>query len=113
MSVLITYLSATPAVASHLGAATGRVLSAAAPVTDRVVADPSTANLRGWLRDNVVQLLFLLLGISMLFAGYRGAASKVMMTAGLSLVGLLWIGMAASNNTDTVSRWLMNMVGVA
>lgn len=95
MSLLASYLSVAPI---H-------------PVT--LLADPSTTNLRTWLKDNVVQLLFLLLGISMLFAGYKGNASKVMMTAGLSLVGLLWIGLAATNNTDHVSSWLMGLVGMA
>lgn len=107
---LLTQLSAAPDAAL----ASLHSMSAHLPhAAGRVVADPSTTNLRDWLKSNVVQVIFLVIGISMLAAAYRGNASKVMMTAGLSLVGVLWIGMAATNNIDHVSGWLMGLVGIA
>ena len=69
-----------------------------------------TGGLRKWLSDNVVTVIFLVIGIVLLLAAQKAHASKVMMVGGLSLIGLLWLGMASTGNVNHVSSWLVGLV---
>ena len=68
-----------------------------------------TSGLRKWLDDNVVTVLILVIGIVLLIAAQKAHASKVIMVGGLSLIGLFWLGLAASGNVNAVSQWLVNL----
>jgi hypothetical protein len=82
------------------------VRSTAAP------AGPSygTGGITKWLQDNVVTLLVVLIGVVLLMAAHKANVSKVILTVGLGLVGLFWLGLAASGNTGEVGMFLVNLV---
>lgn len=65
-----------------------------------------------WLKDNVVFLLLVGIGVILLVASGKGNFSKVASVFSLGLVGLFWIGLAFSGKSDGVSTFLLELFGI-
>lgn len=90
-------------------AATSRPAAAAGQILGKA-ANYGTSGLTTWLQHNVVMLLVVLIGITLLLLAQKANVSKVIMTVGLGLVALFWLGLAASGNTDQVGKFLVGLV---
>ena len=83
-----------------------------AEITQRVVAAPvavDTSGIGNWLRDNAVKVILIVIGLVILMASRRGDHSRVVSTVGLSLVGLMVLGIAFSGSALDVGYWLAKL----
>ena len=65
------------------------------------VAAPVAVDTNGignWLRDNAVKIVLIVIGLVVLMASRRGDHSRVVSTVGLSLIGLMVLGIAFSGS---------------
>ncbi len=60
----------------------------------QVVVALGTTGLQGWIKDNVVPVILLILACVMLFASGKGDLAKLMKVGGGILVSLAFLGMA-------------------
>ena len=77
-----------------------------------VVAAPvavDTSGIGDWLRDNAVKILLIVIGLVILMASHRGDHSRVVSTVGLSLIGLMVLGIAFSGSALDVGYWLARL----
>ena len=68
-----------------------------------------TAGIGNWLRDNAVKILLIVIGLVVLMASRRGDHSRVVSTVGLSLIGLMVLGIAFSGSALDVGYWLAQL----
>jgi hypothetical protein len=85
------------------GAAGRHLLAARAPTY-------GTSGISTWLQNNVVTLLIVLIGVALLLAAHKANVSKVIMTVGLGLVALFWLGLASTGATKDVGAFLVHLV---
>ena len=81
-----------------------QIVQVAAPVA----VDTSGAG--NWLRDNAVKILLIVIGLVVLMASRRGDHSRVVSTVGLSLIGLMVLGIAFSGSALDVGYWLAKLL---
>lgn len=76
-------------------------------------ADVNTTGLQGWIKDNVVFVLLILIACVVLLGGLKANLSKVLTVGGLSLVGMAWVAIASNQNAaQGIGQWLLGLVGV-
>ena len=78
----------------------------------QMVAAPvavDTAGIGNWLRDNAVKILLIVIGLVVLMASRRGDHSRVVSTVGLTLIGLMVLGIAFSGSALDVGYWLARL----
>lgn len=80
-----------------------QVMQVAAPVA------VDTNGIGNWLRDNAVKIVLIVIGLVILMASRRGDHSRVVSTVGLSLVGLMVLGIAFSGSALDVGYWLARL----
>ena len=80
-----------------------QILRVAAPVA------VDTTGIGNWLRDNAVKILLIVIGLVVLMASRRGDHSRVVSTVGLSLIGLMVLGIAFSGSALDVGYWLAKL----
>ena len=81
-------------------------------IIQQVVAAPvavDTSGIGDWLRDNAVKILLIVIGLVILMASRRGDHSRVVSTVGLSLIGLMVLGIAFSGSALDVGYWLAQL----
>jgi membrane-bound ClpP family serine protease len=76
---------------------------AAAPVA------VDTSGIGNWLRDNAVKVILIVIGLVILMASRRGDHSRVVSVLGLSLIGLMVLGIAFSGSALDVGYWLARL----
>ena len=77
-----------------------------------VVAAPvavDTSGIGNWLRDNAVKVILIVIGLVILMASRRGDHSRVVSVVGLSLIGLMVLGIAFSGSALDVGYWLAKL----
>jgi membrane-bound ClpP family serine protease len=83
-----------------------------AEITQIVVAAPvavDTSGIGNWLRDNAVKVILIVIGLVILMASRRGDHSRVVSVVGLSLIGLMVLGIAFSGSALDVGYWLAKL----
>lgn len=77
-----------------------------------VAAPPSygTGGIRKWLQDNVVTVIGVLIGVVILIAAMKANTSKVIMVVSLGFLGLFWLGLAATGNTEHIGQWMVSLI---
>lgn len=69
-----------------------------------------TSGLSKWIKDNVISIVILVLGISILFAARNGNISKGVTILGGTLLGLVVLGMATGNTADSIGTFLIGLI---
>jgi hypothetical protein len=81
----------------------------------RYLADVTVSSngISGWLKDNALPVIILIIGLGLLGASRKGDTSKVMLTIGLVVMSLavVTIGLDASVGLG-VGKWLLSLLGV-
>jgi hypothetical protein len=73
-------------------------------------ADYGTSGLVGWLTENAIPLVILLLAITVLWAARGGNIGKgITIVAGLFL-GLAVLGIATGTNASDIGAWLAGLI---
>ena len=83
-----------------------------AEITQILVAAPvavDTSGIGNWLRDNAVKVILIVIGLVILMASRRGDHSRVVSVVGLSLIGLMVLGIAFSGSALDVGYWLAKL----
>jgi membrane-bound ClpP family serine protease len=83
-----------------------------AGITQILVAAPvavDTSGIGNWLRDNAVKVILIVIGLVILMASRRGDHSRVVSVVGLSLIGLMVLGIAFSGSALDVGYWLAKL----
>lgn len=71
--------------------------------------NPRTTGIIGWIEDNVVTLIVLILAVCVLWAARGGNISKaVTIIAGL-ILGLAVLGMATGSTAADLGEWIANL----
>jgi hypothetical protein len=77
------------------------------------LADPSTQPLTDWIRGNGAVTIMAVIACAILLGALKGHVSKVVTVGGLSLVGLLFVVLAANQGAqDALGRWMLSLFGV-
>ena len=83
-----------------------------AEITQILAAAPvavDTSGIGNWLRDNAVKVILIVIGLVILMASRRGDHSRVVSVVGLSLIGLMVLGIAFSGSALDVGYWLAKL----
>ena len=81
-------------------------------ITQVLAAAPvavDTSGIGNWLRDNAVKVILIVIGLVILMASRRGDHSRVVSVVGLSLIGLMVLGIAFSGSALDVGYWLAKL----
>jgi len=75
-----------------------------------LTAEYGTSGLVGWLQNNAIPLVILLLAITVLWAARGGNVGKgITIVAGLFL-GLAVLGIATGTNASDIGAWLAGLI---
>lgn len=73
----------------------------------------NTTGLIGWLRDNAVPIVILVIGIGLLMSSRKGDSSKVVLTIGLTVAALAVVAIALQPTMGiNVGRWAIGLLGI-
>lgn len=77
------------------------------------LAEPSTDGLTGWIRSNGAVTLMAVIACAILLGALKGNVSKVVTIGGLSMIGLLFVVLAANEGAqDALGKWALGLFGV-
>lgn len=94
----------------------GIAQSAYVPVHQSTVtylAAPSTDTLTDWIRGNGAVTLMAIIACAILLGALKGNVSKVVTVGSLSVVGLLFVVLAANQPAqDALGKWALSLFGI-
>lgn len=70
----------------------------------------STSGASTWIRDNVVQVVILVVAVVALLAAGRGDNSKIIRIIGGIAMALAILAMSTGTNAENVGSWLLGLV---
>lgn len=77
------------------------------------LAEPSTEGLTGWIRSNGAVTIIAIIACALLLGALKGNVSKVVTIGGLSVVGLLFVALAANQSAqDALGQWALGLLGI-
>ncbi|MBO0843156.1 MAG: hypothetical protein J2O46_08220 [Nocardioides sp.] len=68
-----------------------------------------TGGLSHWITDNIITLVILILGITVLWAARSGNISKAVTIVGGLIIGLGVLGLATGNTATDVGSWMAGL----
>lgn len=74
-----------------------------------LAAQYGTGGLKDWISNNVVTLLILILGVSILWSARAGNIAKGITIAGGAIVGLAVLGLATGSNANDMGVFIVNL----
>ena len=67
----------------------------------------------GWLKDNALPLIMLIIGLGLLGASRKGDTSKVMLTIGLVAASLAVVAIGLDSSLGLgIGKWLLSLLGL-
>ena len=82
---------------------------------NRYLADVtvSSEGISGWLKDNALPLIMLIIGLGLLGASRKGDTSKVMLTIGLVAASLAVVAIGLDSSLGLgIGKWLLSLLGL-
>jgi hypothetical protein len=73
----------------------------------------SSEGISGWLKDNALPLIMLIIGLGLLGASRKGDTSKVMLTIGLVAASLAVVAIGLDSSLGLgIGKWLLSLLGL-
>ena len=72
-------------------------------------AEYGTGGLAEWITDNIITLVVLILGVTVLWAARSGNISKAVTIVGGLIIGLGVLGLAVGNNATDLGQWMAGL----
>ena len=72
-------------------------------------AEYGTGGLAEWITDNIITLVVLILGVTVLWAARSGNNSKAVTIVGGLIIGLGVLGLAVGNNATDLGQWMAGL----
>ena len=70
-----------------------------------------TSNGQTWLRDNIIPVVILVLGVVILFAARSGNFSKAVTVFALAFLGFGMLAMASGSHYLNAGNWVLSLFG--
>jgi hypothetical protein len=83
-----------------------------APGSGTVGGTGDTSKLQSWLKKNILTSVLMLIGLVFLLKANVGKHAEVIKAAGVSVIALMFIGLAAKNDPAAVGTWALGLVGI-
>ena len=99
----------------------GRALVITSTATRKIIAGTryladvtvSSEGISGWLKDNALPLIMLIIGLGLLGASRKGDTSKVMLTIGLVAASLAVVAIGLDSSLGLgIGKWLLSLLGL-
>jgi hypothetical protein len=71
-----------------------------------------TGSLQEWMKKNILTVLLLGMGLVFLLKANLGRHAEILKAAGISLIALMFIGLAAAGDPSSVGTWALGLVGI-
>lgn len=69
-----------------------------------------TGGLQGWIKDNIIPLILLIIAVMLLWIGGRGDNAGVARRSLALIVGLVVLGIAVSGRADKVGEFFASLI---
>lgn len=70
----------------------------------------TTTNASGWIRDNVVQLVILVVAVIALAAAGRGDNAKIIRIIGGIAMAVAILALSTGGNAENIGAWLVGLI---
>jgi hypothetical protein len=74
-----------------------------------LAAQYGTSGLKQWIGDNIVTLVIVVLGVSIMWAARSGNVGKGITIAAGAIIGLVVLGLASGNNASDIGVFVVGL----
>lgn len=72
----------------------------------------NTGGLVSWIQENIIPVLILVIGASILLLANKGNVSKIVTVVAGVLIGLIVIALSATGASAAFGSWLLGLFGI-